>query len=155
MRHIRDPRQSRLFDSFDVVFSDMARRRIAASWPGVFRALVLQELPVAEIARHFSPEFGCPTKELYSMAGLIFLSDFFDWSAEDAADAYMLRTDVQFALNIEPRAECCSRTVERFICGRRVPFDLRQTAFQRDGHQSRAAESRHMTIDMRAVEPLF
>ena len=114
MRHIRNPRQTRLFDPYSGVLSDMARRRIQVSWPGVFRVLVLQELPVAAIARHFSEHFGCPTKELFSMAGLVFLADFFDWTAEEAADAYMMRVDVQFALNIDPGVECCSRTVERY-----------------------------------------
>ena len=47
------------------------------------------------------------------MAGLVFLADFFDWSAVDAADAYMLRADVQFALNLEPGVECSDRIVER------------------------------------------
>ena len=92
----------------------MARERILSGWQGVFRAVVLELLPVQQLAEHFSPDTGCPTKELHSMAGLVFLSDFFDWNAVDAADAYMLRTDVQFALNIEPGAECSDRTVERY-----------------------------------------
>lgn len=92
----------------------MARRRILSGWQGVFRAVVLELLPVAQLAMHFSAETGCPTKELYSMAGLVFLGDFFDWTALDAADAYMMRADVQFALNIEPGVECCDRTVERY-----------------------------------------
>jgi len=92
----------------------MARRRILNGWQGVFRAVVLELLPVSQLAQHFSADTGCPTKELYSMAGLVFLADFFDWNALDAADAYMMRTDVQFALNIEPGAECSDRTVERY-----------------------------------------
>ena len=92
----------------------MARERILSGWQGVFRAVVLELLPVRELAEHFSPDTGCPTKELHSMAGLVFLSDFFDWNAVDAADAYMMRADVQFALNIEPGAECSDRTVERY-----------------------------------------
>lgn len=92
----------------------MARERILSGWQGVFRAVVLELLPVKELAEHFSPDTGCPTKELHSMAGLVFLSDFFDWNAVDAADAYMMRADVQFALNIEPGAECSDRTVERY-----------------------------------------
>jgi hypothetical protein len=114
MRRIRDPRQKRLIDPFDGVLSEMARRRILTGWQGVFRTVVLELLPVRELARHFSEQMGCPTKELYSMAGLVFLADFFDWNALDAADAYMMRADVQFALNIEPGAECCDRTVERY-----------------------------------------
>lgn len=114
MRRIRDPQQSRMFDPFDGVLSQMARRRILTGWQGVFRAVVLQLLPVPELSRHFSADMGCPTKELYSMAGLVFLADFFDWNALAAADAYMMRSDVQFALNIEPGVECSDRTVERY-----------------------------------------
>ena len=114
MRWIRDPQQKWMFAPFDGVLSEMARRRILTGWQGVFRSVVLKLLPVKELARHFSVDMGCPTKELYSMAGLVFLSDFFDWNAVDAADAYMMRNDVQFALNIEPGAECSDRTVERY-----------------------------------------
>ena len=89
----------------------MAQERILSGWQGVFRAVVLELLPVRELAEHFSPDTGCPTKELHSMAGLVFLADFFDWNAIDAADAYMVRADVQFALNIEPGAECSDRTI--------------------------------------------
>ena len=91
----------------------MARRRILNGWQGVFRTVVLELLPVRELARQFSEGMGCPTKELYSMAGLVFLVDFFDWNAVEAADAYMMHADVQFALNIEPGVACCGRTVER------------------------------------------
>ncbi len=114
MRRIRDPQQKWMFDPFDGVLSSMARRRILSGWQGIFRTVVLDLLPVKELSRHFSEDMGCPTKELYSMAGLVFLADFFDWNALDAADAYMMRSDVQFALNIEPGAECSDRTVERY-----------------------------------------
>ena len=114
MRRIRDPQQKWMFDPFDGVLSEMARQRILTGWQGLFRTVVLDLLPVKELAQHFSETMGCPTKELYSMAGLVFLSDFFDWNALDAADAYMMRADVQFALNIEPGAECSDRTVERY-----------------------------------------
>ena len=36
------------------------------------------------------------------MAGLVFLADFFDWTAQEAAEAYIFRSDVQYALNLEP-----------------------------------------------------
>ena len=84
----------------------MARRRLLAGWQGVFRAVVLKLLPVKELSQHFSADLGCPTKELYSMAGLVFLADFFGWTATGAADACMMRAEVQFALNIEPGVEC-------------------------------------------------
>ena len=121
MRRIRDPQQKRMFDPFQGVLSEMARRRILSGWQGVFRAVVLQLLPVKQLAEHFSADQGCPTKELYSMAGLVFLADFFDWNA---LDAYRMRADVQFALNLEPGrsvptepssviASCSPRTISR------------------------------------------
>ena len=36
------------------------------------------------------------------MAGLVFLADFFGWTAQEAVEAYIFRTDVQYALNLEP-----------------------------------------------------
>ncbi len=114
MIHIVDPRQTRLFDPFDGVIPPAGHRIIAEGWQGVFRHVVLDVLPVGELARHFSHDLGAPTKELYSMAGLVFLADFFDWAAAEAAEAYIFRSDVQYALNLEPGVEISARTVERY-----------------------------------------
>jgi hypothetical protein len=40
----------------------------------VFRHVILELLPVAQLARHFHISLGAPTKELYSTAGLVFLA---------------------------------------------------------------------------------
>lgn len=114
MIHIVDPRQSRLFDPFDGVIPPVGRRIISEGWQGVFRHVILEVLPVADLASHFSQTLGAPTKELYSMAGLVFLADFFDWTTAEAAEAYIFRSDVQYALNTEPGVEISSRTVERY-----------------------------------------
>ena len=68
----------------------------------------------SQARQRFSSSMGVPTKELYSMAGLVFLADFFNWSAVDATQAYLFRTDVQSALNLEPGPQVSSRTVERY-----------------------------------------
>jgi hypothetical protein len=114
MRNINDPRQERLFDPFQGLFPPMARRILGTGWQGVFRHVILELLPVAQLAKHFHTSLGAPSKELYSMAGLVFLADFHTWTAQAAAEAYMFRTDVQYALNLEPGAEVSSRTVERY-----------------------------------------
>jgi len=114
MRNIDDPRQQRLIDPFQGLFSPMARRILDNGWQGVFRFVILESLPVAELSRNFHPSLGAPSKELYSMAGLVFLADFHGWTSQQAAEAYMFHTDVQYALNLEPGVEVCSRTVERF-----------------------------------------
>ena len=114
MRNIDDPRQQRLIDPFQGLFPPLARRILDNGWQGVFRVVILELLPVTELSRNFHPSLGAPTKELYSMAGLVFLADFHGWTSQQAAEAYMFHTDVQYALNLEPGVEVCSRTVERY-----------------------------------------
>jgi hypothetical protein len=114
MIHAVDPRQNRLFDPFDGVIPPVGRRIIADGWQGVVRHVLLEVMPVGALGRHFSDSLGAPTKELYSMAGLVFLADFFGWTPQDAIEAYIFRSDVQYALNLEPGAEVAARTVERY-----------------------------------------
>src|SRR3954471_1780433 len=109
-----DPRQNRLFDPFDGVIPPAGRRILADGWQGVFRHVLLEVMPVAELGRHFSDSLGAPTKELYSMAGLVFLTDFFSWTAHEAVEVYLFRSDIQYALNLEPGVEISERTVERY-----------------------------------------
>jgi hypothetical protein len=114
MIHTVDPRQNRLFDPFDGVIPPVGRRIIANGWQAVFRHVILQVMPIDELGSHFSKSLGAPTKELYSMAGLVFLADFFGWTPEEAIEAYIFRSDVQYALNLEPGATVCTRTLERY-----------------------------------------
>jgi hypothetical protein len=114
MIHFVDPRQNRLFDPFDGVIPAAGRKIIGNGWQGVFRHVLLEVMPVGELAQHFSDSLGAPTKELYSMAGLVFLADFFGWNAEEAVEVYIFRSDVQYALNLEPGVAVCDRTVERY-----------------------------------------
>ncbi|MBA2624600.1 MAG: transposase [Acidimicrobiia bacterium] len=114
MIHTVDPRQNRLFDPFDGVIPPIGRRIIAGGWQGVFRHVILEVMPVGELGSHFSDSMGAPTKELYSMAGLVFLADFFGWTSQDAIEAYIFRSDVQYALNLEPGAAVSTRTLERY-----------------------------------------
>ncbi len=114
MIHTVDPRQNRLFDPFDGVISTVGRRIIGDGWQGLFRHVLLHVMPVGNLAKNFSDSMGAPTKELYSMAGLTLLTDFFGWTASEAVEAYIFRSDVQYALNLEPGVDVCSRTVERY-----------------------------------------
>src|SRR3954465_12872701 len=114
MIHTIDPRQHRLFDPFDGVIPPVGRRISADGWQGVFRHVILEVMPVAELGSPFSDSLGVPTKELYSMAGLVFLADFFDWTPQQAIEAYIFRPDTQHALNPEPGVSVCTRTLERY-----------------------------------------
>ncbi|MDP6736738.1 MAG: transposase [Nitrospinaceae bacterium] len=116
MRTIVNPQQAPLFDPFKPVLTAKTRQRLLDNWPGVFRHVILELMPVDAIAGHFDPVMGRPTKELYSMAGLILLMEFMDWTKEQALDAYSFHTNVHYALNLDPVAHDISkRTLERYI----------------------------------------
>jgi len=116
MHNIVNPQQVRLFDPFDHVLTEKTRKRLLDSWPGVFRHVILELMPVDTIGGHFDPTRGRPTKELYSMAGLLFLQEFMDWTKDEALDAYSFNMNVHYALNLEPVAHDISkRTLERYI----------------------------------------
>jgi IS5 family transposase len=84
-------------------------------WPGLFRTCLLELMPVDELEVHFDDTMGCPTKELYSVCGLILLMEFNDWTVEQAADAYMFDGRVQFALNLgRDNQSMSTRSIERY-----------------------------------------
>lgn len=115
MRHSVNPRQGRLFDPFEGMIPPLGLDRIHKGWQGIFRTLLLELMPARRLGKHFNPTMGRPTKELYSVAGLLFLQEFQNWTIPEAVEAYLFRTDVQFALNLEPgHAEMCERTLERY-----------------------------------------
>ncbi len=115
MRYSVDPQQNLLFDPAQAVFSPMALRYMNADWPGLFRSQLLHVMPAKELAERFDPVMGAPTKELYSMAGFIFLKEYFDLTIEDAVYHYVVDPCWQFALNVNPvTASMSHATVERY-----------------------------------------
>ncbi len=116
MQRIVNPQQSRLFDPFDPVLTERTRTRLLDGWPGVFRHVILELMPVNTLGGNYSPDMGRPTKELYSMAGLIFTMEFFNWTKAEALNAYSFHMDVHYALNMEPVThDIAIRTLERYI----------------------------------------
>lgn len=115
MRNIRDPRQTALYDVWEQVLAPGTYEKLKRDWPGVFREVILHLMPVELVAEHFDPKMGRPTKELYSMAGLLLIAEFHDWTPAEAARAYVFYNDVQYALNLQPAHQTLSeRTVERY-----------------------------------------
>jgi hypothetical protein len=116
MQRTVNPLQSRLFDPFDPVLTEKTRKRLLDDWPGVFRHVILELMPVNILGGYYSPELGRPTKELYSMAGLIVLMEFFNWKKPEALTAYSFHMNVHYALNMEPVTHDIGiRTLERYI----------------------------------------
>ena len=102
MHRIVGPRQTRLLDPYGPVLTDINRRWLEESWPGVFRHVILELMPVEALRQHFHPTLGRPTRALYSLAGLLLLREFFHWTEEQAIWAYGFHEEVQYASNLEP-----------------------------------------------------
>ena len=116
MRYAVDPRQKDLIDLTPIMFSPMAVKYMRQDWPGLFRTQILHLMPVSKIAKNFHPTHGSPTKELYGMAGLIFLKEFFNLTTEEAVRRYLTSGDWQYALNVVPTAASMSHaTIERYM----------------------------------------
>ena len=116
MRRIVNPQQNRLFDSFNPVLTTQTQRLLLDDWPGVFRHVILELMPAEQLGSHLHATMGRPSKELYSMAGLLLLMELMNWTKEEAMYEYCFNMAVHYALNLEPVAQDLSvRTLERYI----------------------------------------
>jgi len=158
MRTIRNPRQTRLFDPFDPVLTERTRRALLEDWPGVFRHVLLELMPVDVLGGGFDPCLGRPTKELYSMAGLLVIKEFMNWTEAEALNAYRFHLDLHYALNLAPKAQDLSvRTLERYaqlfvendLAGR-VMHEVTTTLVQQCGIRidQQRLDSTHVFSDM-------
>ena len=77
---------------------------------------MLHLMPADELGEHFDPKLGCPTKELYGMAGAIFLKEFFNLTIPQTVERYLTDAAWQYALNVNPiEASLSHATVERYL----------------------------------------
>ena len=66
----------RLFDPFELMLTQRTQQALLENWQGVFRHVILELMPVEVLGGAFDPAIGRPTKELYSMAGLLVVGFF-------------------------------------------------------------------------------
>jgi len=116
MIHVSNPRQTLLFDRVEEILHPSAKARLDADWPGIFRRAILQMMPIEDIGESFSYNFGRPTKEHFSICGLILLKDYFGWTNEETIDHYLYDLKIQYALKIQvDNLKLGARTLERYL----------------------------------------
>ncbi len=123
MKNIKAPDdklQQRLFLDEDMSWwaaklSPNALRSLERGWQGTFRRSILKLMPAEQIGEHFSEDIGRPSKELYSMAGLMLIAEFKGLTGEQTAEAYTFDASIQYALNL-PRDHqyLSSRSVDNY-----------------------------------------
>ena len=125
MRYIKEPsnargRQELLFDDdqcswWATKLHPSAIKNLDQGFEGVFRRSMLGLMPADQLGEHFDPHMGRPTKELYSMAGLLLIAEFRNYTVEETANAYTYDSSIQYALDIQRDHQyVCARTIDNY-----------------------------------------
>ena len=75
-----------------------------------FRKEILPNIPIHFFFKHFSQEFGRPTKDLQSVVGLFILQALRDMTDLEAIEAYCLNDGFRYALDISRSEYLAERT---------------------------------------------
>jgi len=104
-------------DMFDPLarFGPHRRELLEGSWAKLFREEILHELPVHQVARHYSESKGAPTKDLYAMLGIMLLQQMRDLTDEETVEQVAFNQMWHYALGIsdgvEREAYVCAKTL--------------------------------------------
>jgi hypothetical protein len=82
-----DPRQGHLLDPWKHL-GPKRRKLLENSWAGLFRQEILAELPVDQIAPWFRADLGRPSKELYTVLGVLVLQQMHDLTDTETVLAF-------------------------------------------------------------------
>jgi len=112
--YTKDHKTGHLFDPFE----NLGPKRVALlknSWAALFRQEVLPQLPVSELSHHYSKSHGRPTKELFSVMGLMILQQMYNLNDKDAVHQFSFNIEWHYALNITSSDDTHSYLCERTL----------------------------------------
>ncbi len=104
MIRIKDHKQLDIFDPWDFL-SPKRRRMLDQSWPGLFRDHLLCELPVQQIRPFLREDFGRPSKELYTLLGVLLFQQTMDLNDEQCVEQLSFNIQWHYALNITEESD--------------------------------------------------
>lgn len=99
MFHAKNHKQQHIFDPWEYL-GPKRRKALDRSWAGLFQQKILPKLPVESLRKHYDDWQGRPTKELYSMIGLMILQQMHDLTDEQAVEQFCFNIKWHYALNI-------------------------------------------------------
>lgn len=114
MFHVKNHKQLNMFDPW-AHLGEKRRRELDKSWSGLFRSKILQTLPVDKLRKHYHANNGRPTKELYSMLGLMILQQMHDLTDEQTVEQFSFNIKWHYALDITSSADAYSYVSLRSI----------------------------------------
>jgi hypothetical protein len=119
MLAIRDRKQQHLFDPWGFL-SPKRRERLDQEWPGFFREHILDELPVDKLALAFPSDQGRPTKDLYTVLGVLALQQFHDLTDKQAVDQFLFNIQWHYALDIPEESDRAKYICEKTLWNMRL-----------------------------------
>jgi hypothetical protein len=128
MIYIKDHKTHDMFDPFPYL-GPKRKQRIEDSWAKVFREHILTTLPVEKVFSKYDPVFGAPTKELYSMLGLMVIQQMHDMTDEEAVDQFAYNLQWHYALNITSTADADAYVSPKTL------WNMRDTLIERNLYQ--------------------
>jgi len=107
MFHAKNHKQLNIFDPWGHL-GPKRRKLLDTSWSGLFQQKILPELPVETLRSHYHDWNGRPTKELYSMMGLMVLQQMHDLTDDQAVEQFCFNIQWHYALNITNASDAAS-----------------------------------------------
>jgi hypothetical protein len=115
MKTFQAPDEQFLFNPSTVDLDEAALRYLSGTWMYLMRTAMLATLPAKELGEQLSEKFGRPSKELFSMCGLLLIKDYFGWTIDEAVYRYRFDRGLAYALNLQPGCPMLSNaTVYRY-----------------------------------------
>ena len=99
MFHAKDNKQGYIFDPFEYL-GPKRLSELKNSWAEIFRSEILPELPVESLRKYYHDKNGRPSKEMYSMLGLMILQQMHDLTDEKAIGDFMFDIRWRYALDV-------------------------------------------------------
>ena len=99
MFHAKDNKQGYIFDPFEYL-GPKRLSELKNSWAEIFRSEILPELPVESLRKYYHDKNGRPSKEMYSMLGLLILQQMHDLTDEKVVGDFMFDTRWRYALHV-------------------------------------------------------
>jgi hypothetical protein len=114
MIRIKNHKQQELFDPW-AFLSPKRRRMLDESWPGLFREYLLCELPVEKLRPFLRDDFGRPSKELYTLLGVLLFQQTMDLNDHDAVRQLSFNIEWHYALNISEESDTAKYVSEKTL----------------------------------------
>ena len=107
MFHVKDHKQLSIIDPWGHL-GPKRRKKLDRSWSGLFRREILADLPVQALRECYHDCDGRPTKELFSMLGLMILQQMHDLTDEQAIEQFCFSEQWHYALDITDPSDAYS-----------------------------------------------